>query len=122
MTAPQRRLSGLNIAAVRTRKHATALLLAGSLLALAGCSDSHSDTSTKPRPAPTDVSPSPSGTVDAAVIAAYNSSWAAQPEAYRKASSAGTGLKKSTTLRALLDIENDLEAMRKAGQVTTVSR
>ncbi|MFJ8273878.1 hypothetical protein ACIQ8G_26950 [Streptomyces sp. NPDC094154] len=122
MTATQRRSSGLNIAAVRTRKHATALLLAGSLLALAGCSDSGSDTSSKPSPTPTTVPPSPSSTVDAAdaeVIAAYTNSWAAQTEAYSKASSADTDLKKNTTLRALFDIEHDLEVMHKAGQVTT---
>ncbi|MFD4955304.1 hypothetical protein [Streptomyces sp. NPDC058451] len=122
MTATQRRSSGLNIATVRTRKHATALLLAGSLLALAGCSDSGSDTSSKPSPTPTTVSPSPSSTVDAqdaAVLAAYVSSWDAQTAAYAKASSAGTDLKKNTALRALFDIEHDLEVMRKAGQVAT---
>ncbi|WP_459754500.1 hypothetical protein [Streptomyces sennicomposti] len=122
MTATQRRSSGLNIATVRTRKHATALIVASSLLALAGCSDSDSDTSSKPSPTPTSVSPSPSSTAgaeDAAVIAAYTSSWDAQTAAYAKASSAGTDLKKNTTLRALFDIESDLSAMRKAGQVTT---
>ncbi|MGY9067023.1 hypothetical protein [Streptomyces sp. CAS3] len=119
MTTSQRRLSGLNTAAVRTRKHATALLLAGSLLALAGCSDSSSDTSARPNPASTAYSPSPRATVNAAVIVAYGDSWAAQTEAYSKASSAGTDLKKSTTLRALFDIEHDLKVMRKAGQVTT---
>jgi hypothetical protein len=53
------------------------------------------------------------------VIAAYADSWDAQTEAYKRASSAGTDLKKYTTLRALADIESDLSAMRKAGQVTT---
>lgn len=122
MTATQRRSTGHRIATVRTRKHATALLLAGSLLTLAGCSDSGSDTSSKTSPSPTAVSPSPSSTVDAedaAVLAAYQSSWDAQTQAYSKASSAGTDLKKNTTLRALFDIEHDLEVMRKAGQVTT---
>ncbi|GAB2765650.1 hypothetical protein [Streptomyces bullii] len=122
MTVTQRRSSGLDIATVRTRKHATALILAGSLLALAGCSDSDSETSSKPSPTPTAVSPSPSSTAgaeDAAVIAAYTSSWDAQTAAYAKASSAGTDLKKNTTFKALADIEKDLSAMRKAGQVTT---
>ncbi|WEP00757.1 hypothetical protein A6P39_042030 (plasmid) [Streptomyces sp. FXJ1.172] len=98
------------------------MLLAGSLLTLAGCSDSGSNTSSKTSPSPTAVSPSPSSTVDAedaAVLAAYQSSWDAQTQAYGKASSAGTDLKKNTTLRALFDIEHDLEVMRKAGQVTT---
>ncbi|MGW1617163.1 hypothetical protein ACWCQZ_49105, partial [Streptomyces sp. NPDC002285] len=65
---------------------------------------------------------SPSSTADAeyaAVIAAYTSSWDAQTEAYKKASSAGTDLKKTTTFRALADVERDLSAMRRAGQVTT---
>jgi hypothetical protein len=98
------------------------LLLAGTLLVLAGCSDSDSDTSSKPSPTQSADSPSPSSTLDAedaAVIAAYLSSWDAQTEAYSKASSAGTDLKKNTTLRALFDIEHDLSVMRKAEQVTT---
>ncbi|CAM5500576.1 MULTISPECIES: hypothetical protein [Streptomyces] len=122
MTATQRRSSEHKIAAVRTQKHAISLLLASSLLALAGCSDSDSDTSSRPSPTPTTLSPSPSSTADAneaAILASYNSSWDAQTKAYSKASLAGTDLKKSTTLRALFDIEHDLEVMRKAGQVTT---
>lgn len=123
MTAAQPRPSRIVSAAVRTRKHATALLLAGSLLALAGCSDSDADASpSTPSPTQTAGSSSPSSTADAedaAVIAAYTSSWDAQTEAYKKASSTGTDLKKNTTFKALADIENDLSAMRKAGQVTT---
>ncbi|MFD8725461.1 hypothetical protein ACFV2H_47875 [Streptomyces sp. NPDC059629] len=121
MTAIQRRSTGRRTAAVRTRKYATALL-ASSLLALAGCTDNGSDTSSRPSPAKSAGSPSPSSatsTPDEAVIAAYRSSWDAQTEAYSKASSDGTGLKKNTALRALFDIEHDLEVMRKAGQVTT---
>jgi hypothetical protein len=120
--ATQRRSTGREHAVVRTRKHATALLLTGSLLVLAGCSGNDADTSSKPSSTPTAVSPAPSSTVDAVdadVLAAYTSSWDAQTEAYSKASSAGTDLKKNTTLRALFDIEHDLEVMRKAGQVTT---
>ncbi|MFE9882293.1 hypothetical protein [Streptomyces sp. NPDC005784] len=97
-----------------------ALVMAGSLLALTGCSDSHSDTSSKPSTTPTAVSPSPSSTVEAnapGVLAAYTSSWNAHTEAYSKASSADTDLKKNTTFEALADIENNLAAMRKAGQV-----
>lgn len=122
MKATQQRSTGREHAVVRTRKHATALLLTGSLLVLAGCSGHDSNTSSKPSSTPTAVSPAPSSTVDAvdaAVLAAYTSSWDAQTEAYSKASSAGTDLKKNTTLRALFDIEHDLEVMRKAGQVTT---
>ncbi|MGW1966487.1 hypothetical protein ACWCPD_40255 [Streptomyces sp. NPDC001935] len=104
------------------RKPATALLIAGSLLALVGCSDSNSDTKSKPSTTPTAVSPSPSSTADAentAVLTAYANSWSAHAEAYSKASSAGTNLKKNTTFEALADIENNLSVMRKAGQVTT---
>jgi hypothetical protein len=98
------------------------LLIAGSLLALVGCSDSDSDTASKPSTTPTTVSPPPSSTANAentAVLVAYTSSWDAQTKAYSKASSADTDLKKTTTLRALFDIEHDLTVMRKAGQVTT---
>ncbi|MFJ8787001.1 hypothetical protein [Streptomyces sp. NPDC102476] len=122
MTATHRRPSWLESAAVRTRKPATTLILVGGLLALAGCSDGDSDTSSQPSSTPTAVSPSPSSTAgaeDAAVIAAYTSSWDAQTAAYSKASSSGTDLKKNTTLKALADIESDLAAMRKVGQVTT---
>ncbi|MFF8932347.1 hypothetical protein ACF1AO_34350 [Streptomyces longwoodensis] len=100
------------------------MLLAGSLLALASCSDnareaSHADRSKTPSARP---SASPSSTLDseqAAVLAAYTQSWQAQAEAYAQASSAGTDLRKTTTLRALGLVEQDLETMRKAGQVTT---
>ncbi|MGJ5871893.1 hypothetical protein [Streptomyces griseiscabiei] len=100
------------------------MLLAGSLLALAGCSDNESDAS----PSESSKSPSarasasPSSTLDpeqAAVLAVYTQSWQAQIEAYAKASSEGTDLRKTTTLRALGLIEQDLDTMREAGQVTT---
>ncbi|WP_438307071.1 hypothetical protein ACSHXN_47320 (plasmid) [Streptomyces sp. HUAS TT11] len=123
MTATRRRPSGLNAAAIRTRNHATALLLAGSLLVLAGCSDRGSDTSSsKPSNAPPAASTSPSSTVtaqDAAVLVAYTRSWDAKTEAYQRASSAGTDVRKYTTFKALADIERNLSAMKKAGQVTT---
>ncbi|MFF3207718.1 hypothetical protein [Streptomyces sp. NPDC002962] len=114
----------MSTTSVRTRKHATALLLAGSLVTLAGCSDSSSDSDASPSKSPTRTAGSSSpgssaGTEDTAVIAAYISSWDAQTEAYSKASSAGTDLKKTTTLRALFDVEHDLSVMQKAGQVTT---
>jgi hypothetical protein len=112
------------LTAVRIRKHATAALLAGSLVALAGCSDNGTEASPPEpsRPQTTGTSSSPSSAADseeAAVLTAYTRSWDAQTKAYKKASSAGTDLKKYTTLRAMADIESDLEAMRKAGQVTT---
>ncbi|WP_369228452.1 hypothetical protein AB5J52_48255 (plasmid) [Streptomyces sp. R39] len=122
MTATPRRLPGRGCA-VDARKHTAALLLTGSLLALAGCSGRGDDASA-PSSSPTlrTSSPSPSPTAsteDTAIIAAYTSSWKAQTEAYSKASSAGTGLRSNTTLTALADIEKDLSTMRRAGQVTT---
>ncbi|WP_328457579.1 hypothetical protein OG780_42705 [Streptomyces sp. NBC_00386] len=122
MTATQRSSSEPNIAASRARKRATTVILTGCLLALAGCSGSGSDPSSKPNSTSRTASPSPSSPVDAtdaAVLAAYASSWNAHTEAYSKASSAGTTLKENTTFEALADIENNLSAMRKAGQVTT---
>ncbi|MDR6980104.1 hypothetical protein J2X68_006842 [Streptomyces sp. 3330] len=114
----------MSTTAVRTRKHATALLLAGSLVTLAGCSDSSSDSDVSPSKSPTRTAgaPSPSSTTsaeDAAVITAYTRSWEAKTEAYQKASSAGTDVKKYTTFKALADIERNLAALKKAGQVTT---
>lgn len=122
MTRALRRPAGLT--AVRIRKHATAVLLAGSLVALAGCSDngseaSPSDPSKSPSARPSASSSSTLDPEQAEILAAYTQSWQAQTEAYAKASSAGTDLRKTTTLRALGLIEKDLETMRKAGQVTT---
>ncbi|MBA2949623.1 hypothetical protein [Streptomyces himalayensis] len=91
---------------------------------MAGCSDNGTKSS-PPEPNRTQTaspSPSSSSAVDpeeAAVLAAYTRSWEAQTEAYAKASSAGTDLKNVTTLQALAGIEDDLSAMRKAGQLTT---
>lgn len=125
VTATYPRSSRIKIAPTRTRKYATALLLAGSLVALAGCSDSGSDADASPsKTSPTETagSASPSSTgegEDAAVIAAYTSSWDAKTEAYQKATSAGTDVKKYTTFKALADIERNLSALKTAGQVTT---
>ncbi|MER5450563.1 hypothetical protein ABT052_37080 [Streptomyces sp. NPDC002766] len=102
-------------------KHLAVLLLAGGLMGLTGCSDS-SDASPKRSPTPTTASTSASSSVDkenAAIIAAYARSWEAHTQAYSKASSAGTDLKKTTTFEALADIETNLATMRNAGQVTT---
>ncbi|MDH6604413.1 hypothetical protein M2164_000046 [Streptomyces sp. SAI-208] len=91
---------------------------------MAGCSDNGS-TASPPAPSTTSSAgqpTSPRSTADperAAILAAYTQSWQAQAEAYAKASSADTSLRKTTTLRALGSIEQDLKAMREAGQVTT---
>ncbi|MET9913870.1 hypothetical protein ABZZ74_45285 [Streptomyces sp. NPDC006476] len=123
MTRAPRRPAALT--AVRIPKRlTTAVLLAGSLVALTGCSDNGPKASpSRPGTSPSaSASASPRSTVDpeqAAVLAAYTQSWQAQTEAYAKASSAGTGLRKTTTLQALGLVEQDLETMRKAGQVAT---
>ncbi len=93
-------------------------------MALAGCSGSDPDPSpSKTSPTQSAGSSSPSSSADAedaaAVIAAYTRSWDAKTEAYQKASSAGTDVKEYTTFKALADIERNLSAMKKAGQVTT---
>ncbi|MGF0177225.1 hypothetical protein ACQF36_44285 [Streptomyces sp. Marseille-Q5077] len=122
MTKAQRRRAGFTI--VRIRRNATAVLLTGSLVALAGCSETGPEASPSEPSQSRSATPttSPSATADAeeaAVLAAYTQSWRARTEAYAKASSAGTGLRKTTTLRALGLIEMNLKTMREAGQVTT---
>jgi hypothetical protein len=91
---------------------------------MTGCSDSDADASaSKPsRTHSAGSSPSPTATAkaeEAAVLAAYTRSWDAKTEAYQKASSSGTDVKKYTTFKALADIERSLSAMKKAGQVAT---
>lgn len=93
-------------------------------MALTGCTDNGAKASpSEPSQKRTATPPSsPSSTADrekAAVLAAYTQSWQAQTEAYAKASSTGTDLSETTTLRALGEIEQDLEALRKAGKVAT---
>ncbi|MFE0547438.1 hypothetical protein [Streptomyces sp. NPDC058891] len=109
----------------QTRRYAAALLLAASLAGASSCNAQQPNDSAQPAETPNARTASPSKPPssssrgeEALVIAAYTDSWDAQTEAYRRASSAGTSLKKSTTLRALADVESDLSAMRKAGQVT----
>lgn len=93
-------------------------------MALAGCSDGDVDAPPANQSRVQTATPSPSSgsnaaEVYAAVIAAYTSSWDAKTEAYQKASSAGTDMRKYTTFEALADIERNLSAMKKAGEVTT---
>lgn len=98
------------------------VLLVGSLVALAGCSGGGGDSSQPANPAAkASASPPRPRTAGekAAVLTAYRESWDASVVAYAKASSAGTELRKTTTARALLDIESDLKELRKAGQITT---
>ncbi|MFD5425525.1 hypothetical protein [Streptomyces sp. NPDC127084] len=99
---------------------AIVLAIVGGFASLSGCTQEGS--SPKPIVQRATGAPTAVATADAeeaAVIAAYTHSWEAQTEAYSKASSAGTDLRKSTTFKALAGIERDLSAMQKAGQVTT---
>ncbi|MFE9812488.1 hypothetical protein [Streptomyces sp. NPDC005548] len=100
--------------------------MAGSLVGLAGCSGSVGETSASKSPtgATSGSTSSPAATTTAVddkatVLAVYRKSWDASVAAYAKASSAGTDLRKTTTARALLDIESDLKELRKGGQITT---
>ncbi|MCX4919896.1 hypothetical protein [Streptomyces sp. NBC_00687] len=109
---------------IRVRNCATALLMAGSLVALTGCSDSGGEAASPKSPTGalpgSSSSASPTATADkATVLAVYRKSWDASVAAYAKASSAGTDLRTTTTARALLDIESDLKELRKGGQITT---
>ncbi|MET8411749.1 hypothetical protein ABZV34_27250 [Streptomyces sp. NPDC005195] len=122
MTAARVPIPGMREPSILAR-NCTALLV-GSLVALAGCTNAGDGPSSPSRPAGKTAvsSPSPSPrAVDekAAALAAYRESWDASVVAYAKASSAGTALRKTTTARALLDIESDLTELRKAGQITT---
>ncbi|WP_415940267.1 hypothetical protein [Streptomyces sp. 039-1] len=126
MTAARVRRPGTRDSFVRVRTCATALVVASSLVGLAGCSGSGGQASASKSPtgvtSGSTSSPSPTATgVDdkATVLAVYRKSWAASVAAYAKASSAGTDLRTTTTARALLDIESDLKELRKGGQITT---
>ncbi|MET8288341.1 hypothetical protein ABZV80_24230 [Streptomyces sp. NPDC005132] len=122
MTSARVRIPGKKKPSLRTR-NCTALLV-GSLVALTGCT-SGGGSSSSPRShagktATSSPAPSPRTSDEkAAVLAAYRESWDASIVAYAKASSAGTELRKTTTARALLDIESDLTELRNAGQITT---
>ncbi len=107
--------------AVHFRKTATASLALCAVLALTACSSSDGKDEASDESPTVTQSPTASASADpeeTAVLAAYTQSWEAQTKAYAEASSAGTDLRKTTTLRALGLIEQDLETMRKAGQVT----
>lgn len=125
MTRAQRRPSGFT--AVRIRKHATALLIAGGLVALTACgSGGESDGSAK-SPAPTSSAPGPetsSASADPqaqakeAVLQAYEDFWAAQVKAYGQADIKGTDLKKYATKEALGRAMGDVLVMKNAGTAT----
>lgn len=113
------------LTAVRIRKHATAVLLAGSLVALAGCSDSGSEASPSESNSRTATpSASPSSTADPekeaasrAILADYRRYWDEKEQAYAHASLDGTELNKYAVGTALAAAKQDLKAMKSNGQV-----
>ncbi|MFI6340712.1 hypothetical protein [Streptomyces sp. NPDC050535] len=126
MTAARVRRPGMRHSFIRVRNCATAVVVAGSLVALAGCSDSADEAPASKSPtvatSGSASSPAPTATAlddKATVLGVYRDSWDASVKAYAKASSAGTGLRETTTARALLVIESDLKVLREAGQIAT---
>ncbi|MEU8951609.1 hypothetical protein [Streptomyces sp. NPDC048489] len=122
MTAARVRNPGKRKATARARN--CAAVLAGALMALTGCTGGGESSPSPRNPAGKTATSSPARSPraldeKAAVLSAYRESWNASVSAYAKASSAGTDLRKTTTARALLDIESDLTELRTARQITT---
>ncbi|WP_369362626.1 hypothetical protein AB5L52_03845 [Streptomyces sp. CG4] len=100
-----------------------ALLLAGGLVVLTGCSSNDSGSSDK-SPSPTASTPAPatsSADPEAAakqdVISAYRHYWEEGVIAYSKASMDGTDLKRYAKGNALGLVQSDLHNLKTAGQV-----
>lgn len=110
---------------VRARTYATALLITGTLVALAGCSESSAtddaaNESASPSSAAPSMSASPDGQAQAEdeVRTAYTAFWGEQVKAYAQADIKGTELKKYATKDALARAMSDVLVMQKAGTVT----
>ena len=123
MTRATRRTAGRP--SVRARTYATALLVTGSLMALAGCSESPAEddspsASASPSSTAPSASPSPDGRSRAEneVRTAYLALWREQVKAYAQADIKGTELKKYATKDALARAMGDVLVMQKAGTVT----
>lgn len=111
------------LAAVRIRKHATAVLLAGSLVALAGCSSGSEASPSESSPTAT-PSASPSSTADPeeeaasrAILADYRRYWDEKEQAYAHASLDGTELNKYAVGTAFATTKQDLKALKSSGQI-----
>ncbi|MFJ9729433.1 hypothetical protein ACIRP3_42555 [Streptomyces sp. NPDC101209] len=130
MTSTPHLSTALLRAAVRTRKHAPTLILAGSLLGLTGCSDNGGDSDASPtgssvrssEPAPvtaTSTSADPQAAEKAAVLDTYTRFWDEQAKAYAKGDTAGTDFSRYAAAEALSSTESDLKSLRSKGIVTT---
>lgn len=114
------------LSTVHIRRHATVLLLAGSLTALAGCSGSSPKSNAAEKQSPTSAEPSkapaasgdPQSEAKQDVLKAYNAFWSEQVKAYAKANIKGTDLKKYATKDALGQAMGDVLVMQKAGTAT----
>ncbi|GHB74394.1 hypothetical protein GCM10010377_76030 [Streptomyces viridiviolaceus] len=109
------------------RKQTSALLVAGSLMALVGCSaDSSAGDSKEPSSSTSAASPSPSRTTasptadpGAAIEAAYRSYWDEKVKAYANGSVQGTQLKKFAVAEAYAEAEAEVKALKTKGLVAT---
>lgn len=115
------------LTAVRSRKHATALLIAGGLVALTACGSgddsgdsakSPSPANSKPAPATSSSSADPQALAKGDVLKAYDDFWAEQVKAYGQADIKGTDLKKYATKEALGRAMGDVLVMKEAGTAT----
>ncbi|MEU9190817.1 hypothetical protein AB0D14_41240 [Streptomyces sp. NPDC048484] len=125
MTRASRRPAGLT--AVRSRKHATALLIAGGLVVLAACGNDDDSGDSAKSPMPTSSAPAPETSSPSAdsqaqakgdVLQAYDDFWAGQVKAYGQADIKGTDLKKYATKEALGRAMGDVLVMKEAGTAT----
>ncbi|MEU5044544.1 hypothetical protein [Streptomyces griseorubiginosus] len=113
-------------ATVRIRKHVTALLLAGGLVVLAGCSSNDPDAAP-----PSDASsssaaetPTPSAsatTVDATVIAVYGAYWREMEKLYADSTGRNAQLDKYAASAALKNAESDAKRAHDRGRIYTGS-
>ncbi|MER6386174.1 hypothetical protein ABT274_41050 [Streptomyces sp. NPDC001127] len=101
-----------------------ALLLAGGLVVLTGCSSNDSGSSDKSpsptasTPAPTTSSAGPEAAAKQDLLSAYRHYWDAKTVAYSKASMAGTDLATYAKGDALGLAQSDLKNLETLGQVT----
>ncbi|MEU9272227.1 hypothetical protein AB0E04_43510 [Streptomyces sp. NPDC048251] len=125
MTRAQRRPSGFT--AVRIRRHATGLLMAGGLIALSACGSGDDSDGSAKGPVPTSSAPAPETSSASAdtqkqakdtVLQAYEDFWAEQVKAYGQADIKGTNLKKYATKKALGRAMGDVLVMKEAGTTT----
>ncbi|MFF3489491.1 hypothetical protein ACFYXC_40630 [Streptomyces sp. NPDC002701] len=125
MTRASRRLTKLT--AARSRKHATALLIAGVLVTLTACgrgdhsgesAKSPTPTSGTSAPAPSLSRADPQAQAKGSVLQAYDNFWAEQVKAYGQADIKGTDLKTYATKEALGRAMGDVLVMKEAGTAT----